>query len=464
MISRLRSLSVPFQRVMKNFAANALGQVMNGVYQLVAIPVFLHYWSKEGYGEWLVLFSIPGLLWSLEGGLAGVAANRMTVASSSGNWELANTLFQNIFLAQGVITALLLAAAGVAVGTTNFEHSFGFKLISDADIGRIVLVLLAYMLAGFYISLFRAIYRAAEKEDRGIMVNNGFRFTDFLITMLVLVCHGHALVLAEAMLAGVLVWVLLVFWDVHRICPQIEFGVRRASWQKSREIMVDGVPLLASQAAMAFYLQGYPLVINRVLGAAPVVTFVAVRTVSRCILLLNQVISLSSAPEVSRSYGRRDWPAYVRLLKMMIASAFAAGLATLVGLSLFGPWAIHLVSLGKVAIDHFTLFLFSISIALQGICGVGGVVLVCSNMHHLYNYLYLLVTVLALGLASLALPLFGFVAVPGTMVVQDVVLTVLVVALCRSKLTHVSFGDLRSIFRSDFYWGKAQALFNRSEY
>jgi O-antigen/teichoic acid export membrane protein len=464
MTFKLPSFSVPIRRVMKNFAANAFGQLMNGVYQFVSIPLFLHYWSVQGYGEWLVLFSIPSLLWSLEGGLAGVALNRMTVASSAGNWDLVNALFQNVFLAQGVLTLGVLAGAGVLISTVDLQHYFHFKQISAADTTTVLLLLLCYMLSGFYITLFRSIYRAAELEDRGIMANNCFRFTDFLITVLVLVFHGHPLLLAKAMLGGSLAWVAVLFVDTRRICPRIEFGLARASWKQSKEIIIDGLPLLAGQAAMAFSLQGYPLVINRALGAASVVPFVTIRTISRSILLVNQVISLSSAPEVSRSYGRQDWAGYLRLLKIMLGSAMAAGLATLVGLSLLGPWVISLWTSGRVSVDHLTLFLFSISIALQGIYGVGSVVLVCSNMHHLYNYLCIVITLAALTLAYFVVPIFGFIAVPGTMLVQDMALTVLVVTLCKSKLGHISLKDLRSVFSSDFYWGKAQALFNRSEY
>jgi hypothetical protein len=85
-------------------------------------------------------------------------------------------------------------------------------------------------------------------------------------------------------------------------------------------------------------------------------------------------------------------------------------------------------------------------------------------MHHLYNYLYLLITFAALGAAYVVLPIFGFIGVPGTMVVQDIGLTILVYFLFKSKMRHVSLGELRSLFRSDFYWGKVQALFNRAEY
>jgi O-antigen/teichoic acid export membrane protein len=461
---KLPSFSVSIKRILRNFAANIVGQLMNGIYQIVSIPLFLHYWSKQGYGEWLVLFSIPSILWSLEGGLSGVAANRMTVASASGNWELVNSLFQNVFLTQGILSVGIITATGTLVSTLNFQQYFHFTRISSSDTSAILMLLICYMLTGFYISLFRAGYRAAEMEHRGVMANNFWKLSDFCISVCVLACHGSALFLAKALLFGALTWTILLYFDVKRICPRIEFGVRRASWAQSKSIMIDGMPLLAGQAAMAFFLQGYPLIINRALGASAVVTFVSVRTVSRSVLLLNQVVCLSSSPEVSRSYGRKDWPTYLRLLKIMLVSAFFAGIVTLIGLTSLGPWLINLWTSGKVTIGHSALFLFSISIALQGLYGVGSLVLVCSNMHHLYNYLYLVVTLAALTVADFVIPIFGFIGIPGTMVVQDLTLTFLIFFLCKSKLTHISMKDLSSIFRSDFYWGKMQALFNRAEF
>src|SRR5258705_1542722 len=109
----MSSFSKSIKRVLKNFAANAFGQAMSGVYQFISVPLCLHYWNKQGYGEWLVLFSIPSLLWSLEGGLAGVASNRMTVAASGGNWERTNTIFQTVLAIQSILSLLLLAGATV---------------------------------------------------------------------------------------------------------------------------------------------------------------------------------------------------------------------------------------------------------------------------------------------------------------------------------------------------------------
>ncbi len=456
------NLDVSFKRILKNFAANVFGQGMSAFYQIVSIPLFLHYWSTQMYGEWIVMFTIPSLLWSLEGGLAAVASNRMTVASASGNWEFVNVIYQNVLFAQGVLAVLLMSLTLLVTSTVDLQHYFKFTQISATNTSIILVLLMIYMLSGFYMSLFRAAYRASEMEARGIMANNFWKLTDFGVCVLVLVTHHHPLFFAVTSTGVAFLWAFLIYADVRRTCPRVEFGIGRATWHQTKQIMVDGFPLLAGQAGTAFFLQGYPLVINQVLGAPAVVAFATVRTVTRMIIQLIWIISGSSGPEVARSYGRQDWQTYLRLLKIILASALWGGVATLLLLSTLGPWVIELWTSGKVTMGHFPLFLFSISIALQGLWGVGSGILVCSNMHHLFNYLYLGITLCALLLARLALPVWGFEAVPGVMVIQDAVLMIIVVMLCRSKLSHITFSDLYPVFTFDFYWSKIRSLLNRS--
>jgi O-antigen/teichoic acid export membrane protein len=445
------AFSIPIKRFLRNFAANVFGQVMNGVYQILSVPLFLFYWNKQGYGEWLVLFSIPSLLWALEGGLAGVAANRMTVAASAGNWDLANSIFQNVLVIQAIASGFLMAAAIAIASTLHLAFFLGFTELSNSDTSTIIVLLIGYMLAGFYLSLFRAAYRASELEARGVMATNLWRMVEFCVVAIVLVSRGNAVFVAKCMLLCVLITALLVYIDVRRTCRRVEFGLRRLSWSQTRSIFIDGLPLLSGQAAIAFFLQGYPLVINRALGASYVVTFVTVRTVSRLILLFIQVVSFSSAPELSRSYGRKDWLIYLRLLKIMLATAIFGGIITLSLLTVLGPWIIAKWTGGKVLVDHFPMLLFGLSIALQGVWLVGSVVLLCSNMHHLFNYVYLLVTLAALLLANQITPTLGFTVVPATMFLQDTLLIGTMILLCRSKLNHIPLREVGSVFKLTFY-------------
>ncbi len=460
----MSSFHISVKRVLSNFAANAFGQAMNGVYQFISVPLFLHFWNKEGYGEWLVLFSIPSLLWSLEGGLAGVASNRMTVAASAGNWDLANSLFQNVLLIQSIFSAFILAAAVTVASTVKLGSYFAFRHTSNADTSIIVVLLIGYMLTGFCLSLLRAAYRASEIEARGVMANNLWRMLEFCLVALVLATHGNPVFLAQCMLFCVVVVTILVWIDVRKTCPHIEFGLERASWSQTKRIFIDGLPLLSGQAAMALYLQGYPLIINRTIGASFVVTFVTIRTVSRMVLLFIQVVGASSAPEISRSYGRQDWVVYLRLLKIMLTCSICGGAITLLTLSTVGPWIIAKWTGGKVIIDHLPMFLFAISIALQGIWALGAGILVCSNMHHLFNYLYLGITVGGLFLANQILPIFGFTALPATMVLQDASLLVIAIVLCQSKLSHIRLSDVGSVFTFGFYHKHIKAARNRFTY
>lgn len=434
---------------------------MNGVYQIVSVPFFLHCWGKQEYGEWIVLFSIPTIVWSLEGGLSGVANNRMTVASATGDWELVNSIFQNVLLAQGILTILIIVASVGLVSFMNLHEALNFSKITGSETSMVFLLLIGFMLSSFYINLFRAGYRVMAQEHRGVMANNLIRFTDFCVTLLVVTVHGTPLLMAMVIMGNALLWSMLLYLDVRRVAPKLEFGVARASWQQSKSIIRDGLPLLAGQACTALFLQGYPLIINRILGASAVASFVTIRTISRTLLLLNQVIATSSAPEVSRSYGKKDWSVYFRLLKVMMISALSAGLVTILGLSILGPWIIGLWTGGKIEVDHPSMILFSISIALQGICGVGSVILVCSNMHHLYNYLYLVITALSLALAYLMMPYLGFIGAPGVMVIQDTVLLILMFALLRIKLKQLPFLECERIFNFDYYKVKLLTLFKK---
>ena len=98
------------RRFLKNFTATSLGTLITICGQLFCIPLFLHVWSKQLYGEWLVLTAVPSLVQSLEGGLGVLAANRMTLASAAKDWRGANEIFQTTVACQILISVLLYGA------------------------------------------------------------------------------------------------------------------------------------------------------------------------------------------------------------------------------------------------------------------------------------------------------------------------------------------------------------------
>jgi len=450
-----------FQRFLHNFAAYGFGQFVNIASQFFALPLFLHCWSKQEYGEWLVLTSIPSLLWTLDNGLSGLAGSRMAVITGSGDWDAANEIFRAVLWVQGVLSIIVLSLTALAVSTTNLSAVFGFTHMTRNDSGSVLTLMIGYMLLGFCVGLLKSAYRASALEARAVTVANFWRMTDFFVIVTVLCSGGHAVVLACAQLGSISFWCIFMFIDVRRRCPRVEFSLKPVSGTRLRRTMYDGVPILANEAAGALYLQGYPLVVNHLLGAEWVVVLTTLRTASRTLLQAVQMASMASSSELSRTYGNKDWESYLRLLKVLLAVTIWAAAATCVGLTLVGPWAIEKWTSGKVIVHHGMIFLFAFSVACQSAWGTCGSILVSTNMHHFFNYFYLVMTLIGLAVVNLAVHYFGFVGVPMTMVLADIVLLFWALQSCRTQLSFVDLVSLGVVFRPSFYVDKAGVLFRR---
>jgi O-antigen/teichoic acid export membrane protein len=458
-------LGKSFQRFLRNFAAQSFGQVVNIASQIFSVPLFLYCWNKTSYGEWVVLTTIPSLLWTLDNGLAGLAGSRMTIITGRGgdeNWEEANRIFHNVLLVQTLLGLLIFAAVAVIVSMTDVSAAFGFHHMTRHEAGTVLLLMIGYMLLGFGIGLIRAGYRASLLEHRGVALACVWKLSDFLTTMLVLCLGGQAIDLACGLVVSIAFWVVFMFIDVRRRCPRVDFAFGPISGSHLRSTVVDGLPILAGEAAFAFFLQGYPLVVNRLLGPAAVVTLTTLRTASRALYQGVMVVGSASSSEFSRTYGNNDKDGFLRLLKVLLAATLWAGAGICIGLTIFGPWVIAKWTNGKVIVGHEILFLFGLSVAFQGAWSASRTVLTAMNLHHRFNYVYLGLTLT--GLASIALfeHQFGFIGIPLNMVIVDGVILLWALLLCRQQMVFVPFHSLGVIFQPSFYLRKLLSLKKRT--
>jgi O-antigen/teichoic acid export membrane protein len=450
-----------FQRFLRNFIAHSFGQAVNITTQIFSVPLFLHYWSTTEYGEWLILTSVPMLLWTLDNGLAGLAGNRMTMVTGKGDWAEANLIFRNILLVQGLLCVFLFGITVAIVDRFNISSIFGFRQMPRAEAGTVLLLMIGYLLLGFCFGLMRAVYRACKLEDRAVTLVNFWKLTDFLMIVFILPFGGHPVQLAAGLVGSISFWIISSFIDVRRRCPQIKFVLGPLHARELRKIVVDGLPVLSGEAAGAFFIQGYPLVVNRVLGPTAVVILTTIRTASRTVLQVGQMVSFSSGSELARTYGARDWEGYLRLLKVMLAVTFWTAMIAGIGLTVAGPWVLAKWTGGKVLVSHQILFLFALSVICQSGWGACGSILVSTNMHHSFNYLYLFLTMTGLALVTFSMHVFGFIGVPLVMLMVDCALLAFALYVCARKLSFVPLASLACVFQPGFYLRQAEALLNR---
>ena len=425
--------------------------MVNVCAQLFSIPLFLHVWNKELYGEWIVLTAVPSLLWSLEGGLGVLAANRMTLATAVNDWTAANKIFQTTLLCQVLLSALLFVGTLIVAHSVPIATFFGFHRTNNSAAAYILVVMVVYMLFGLMMSVYRAAYRASEFESRGSMLVNFWRMSDLGIIVLVLLARGSPVQMADCLVAGILIWTALGYLDVRRKCKNVIFGFSSISWTPFKEMFVHGVPLILFQITIALYMQGFPLVVNRTLGSAAVVTLTTLRTVSRLGLLIVQTVALSSSPQLSKSYGVQDWSFFGRFVKIMATVSFWSAIFMSTGLTIFGPWLIYKWTGGKLLVDHSTIGLFALSVSFQGFWTCFMVVLDACNRHHFFCYCYFLITLASLGVALFMVEPFGFNSIPAVMLVADILVVLSGLFFFRKNIPQYRLNELSCIVRISFY-------------
>jgi O-antigen/teichoic acid export membrane protein len=449
------------KRFFRNLSATSLGSLINVFAQLFSIPLYLHVWNRQLYGEWLVLTAVPNLLWSLEGGLGVLAANRMTLSAAAKDWKGTNEIFQTTLLCQLLLSVALFAGAVAIALSTPVATYFGFHITTNAQASSILIIMMGYMILGLMFTVYRAAMRSIELEARSVMLVNCWRLTDLAIIVTVLSFHGNPVRLADGMFTGILFWVGMGYLEVRRKCKHVDFSLSRISWMRLREMVIHGVPLLMGQLTIALYMQGFPLIVNRSLGSATVVTLTTLRTVCRFGLLAVQTVAYSSSAQLSRSYGSGDWAFFRRLLKIMAAVSVWAAIGVTISLSVFGPWILSKWTGGRLTVDPLTIGLFALSVSFQGIWTCCMVTLGACNRHHLFNYGYFGATVLSLTAAFFLTKPLGFEIIPIIMLISDMGVTALGLYLCQTKIPESHLGELSCIFQISYYRNLWSTLLNQ---
>ena len=111
-VARLRSgfpLSVDPEtrrRLLFGFLSNWISRLAGVLIQLVQVPVFLHFWGKLLFGDWLLVSAIPVYLSFSNVGFGSVASNEMTMRMGREDQDGALAVFQSCWwLITGICSA-----------------------------------------------------------------------------------------------------------------------------------------------------------------------------------------------------------------------------------------------------------------------------------------------------------------------------------------------------------------------
>lgn len=396
-------------RILHNLGANTLAQVINTFGQLVIVPLFLYFWGKELYGEWILLSTIPTYFALNDVCFPHAGGTEMTVLVARNDRGTALEVFQSIWLLVSATSLLFLIAIAAILMWTPIDSWLHITHLSRWDSVLIVLLLLCSAAVSQQTMLIQAGFRCEGAMALGVNWTNLVRVGDLLITAGGLLTGCMPLMVAAATLCLRVASTLLMRIHLYRMAPWLSFGWRSARLGHIRRLAGPSFSFMAFALGNALKNQGIVLVVGRFLGPVAVVVFTTARTLTNSVYQLMGIIHLSVWPEMSAAFGAGDLDLAKSLHRHSCRASFWLSFGSVTGLFFFGGWIYRIWTHGNVELHLPLFYSLLLVISANSIWYTSSMVPMAINRHQRTALWYLAGTGVSVVLAMGMLPHLGLV-------------------------------------------------------
>jgi O-antigen/teichoic acid export membrane protein len=395
------------RRVLAGMGANASGQVVTFLTQLASVPLFLHFWPVEQYGQWLLLSAIPAYLSLSDLGITSVAMNRMTMLSAQGHHAQSNAVFHSALVMTAATTLALFFISLAATWLLDIAT----LLLPQAR--QTLTALIAAALLNVLCGLIDAVFRASDRFVVGTYLISLGRLLEWVGGMLGLLLTGTMLAVALGFLAARALFMIGTIGYAHLRLRTHTWSCRHANREEVRALLPDALAFLAFPLGNAITLQGSAILVGHLFGPVALALFSTCRTLSRIPLQLLATFSRALWPEMSRQYALRNMSLLERMrnrgTRLSLAACVASGVAILIwGGPILELWTNH-----RIAADASLLAALVVVALANCAWQIDLVLLSATNQHRTLAMSYLVTSVLCILLAAAApasVGLYGVIA------------------------------------------------------
>ena len=401
------------RRIASGAGAYGYAQAVTIGTQLVALPLFLHYWDMATYGYWLALTALPFYLSLADAGISTASCNQMIGLITQGQKTRAAEVFQSAVAFLASVALLILLAVGATL------LLLPASVLETPQWKTVLMLLSVSVVLGLFSSLAEVIYKATGGYAAGTYLVTTGRLVEWAGGLIGLMLTQSFIGVATSALLARLGYTLLSIWLSQRRTDFLRWGVRQASLVDIKHAAAPGLLFLSLSLTNALSLQGFTLLVAATLGPAATAVFNTYRTVARIVVQVTNALSNPLWPELTALKGQKDdsafWKLYRRanLLGLLIA-AVGALLVYLVS-----PYLLNIWTHGKIPFTATSMALFLLYAAVCAATQVPRVVLMSINRHAGLAWQSLLAAAVSLVVAWLLWHSAGMTGVVGAMLLGE---------------------------------------------
>ena len=415
------------RRLLFGFLSNWISRLAGILIQLIQVPVFLHFWGKDLFGDWLLVSAIPVYLSFSNVGFGSVASNEMTMMMGREDQEGALAVFQSCWwLIAGICSAVTLLFAAL-IYFAPLAHWLKLQQMSGIEAKWVIFCLGTAVTLGQLEQLIGAAYTCVGKYPYGTFLKSMMTLVAFALMLIpVVLGHGPAAAALALSLANGVGTILFCFF-VRRDIPWLRFGWQYANWGEIKRLTGPAFAFMGFPIGNALNLQGTLLAVGHVLGSGDVVIFSTARTVSRVALQMVQLVNNTFWPELSISFGAGNLALVRSLHRRSCQLALGISFAIIIFMLTVGPWFLTHWTLHNVPPSPKLLFLLLVSVFFYSLWSTSSTLMMAINQHRRLSLNYVLATGVTIFATVLLAKQFGLLGAAASLILSECIMDLYVV-------------------------------------
>lgn len=413
-------------RLKRGVVAQVFGQAINIFIQIASVPLFLHFWGVQLYGEWLILFAIPACLAMSDLGFSGVCVREMAMLVAKGDRDSALVVFRSaeFFV---ILASIIVFFIVILVGFfCPISELLNISEMSSKNVALVIIFLSAQVFLNFQSLLIYGGFYCEGHYGLGQIVLNSIRLFEFLCIAGV-IALGFGPVKASAFfVVGRLLGNMVMIKLVRDIAPWLTFGLRGIDKKTIYRLVSPSLSATAFPIGNALNIQGIRIIIGIVMGPAAVTLFSTLRTLSRLSLMILRSVEQLVQPEIGLAYGKGDLKLIREIHQKSCQISLWGSLIAFISLLAFGNWILFIWTGGKVEMDSHIFIMLLFVALINSLWFMSLMVFYSTNRHQKIAITYILMNLATVGLAYGACRIFGLYGVAEMLIIAEVAMTLYV--------------------------------------
>lgn len=393
----MKFLSSP---VRKNLLVSGFGLIIQILNQLLLVPLYLMVWDVNYYGDWILLTSLSSIFAMTDAGLSSVTQNQFAIEYPKGNNKICNSLLLNNLIL--IICVATICIVGCVFFIVEFDCISILKLhvVDTKTAGIVLLATVTSVFVKMMGNVYDSIYRANSKLYIAITITQ----VNVLLNVIVIVC---SLFLFHSMIY-VALFVLIVDFSVlvyralrTRNLFEFSFNLKYLDMGLFKKLLLPSLSFMSFPISNAIIYQGFTFLVNKYFGAASMVEYNTIRTLTSFVKKVVSMIQTSVWPEYSLAYGKNDTMRMRDLHRKAFSLSFPITIFSCICILVGGKYIYEVWTAGKIVFNYSLVFSFCLLLIARNVWTTSSVALLATNKHVRYSTYYLIGSIFSLVISVL---------------------------------------------------------------